>query len=110
MSGSMALPQHGSLLMPLALVTTKSSEDGAAYSWPCPTPTAPFWRVGPGPPQDSTVSLSLLSDVEPGIPARFSGSGSGTDFTLSINPVEADDAATYYCQQSYDLPPTVVQG
>ena len=42
-----------------------------------------------------------------GIPARFSGNEASLDFTLTINTVEADDAATYYCQQGIDFPPTV---
>ena len=85
-------------------ISCKTSESVNAYD----ENLLHWYQQTPG--KSPKLLIYVASNLESGVPARFSGSGSETDFTLTINPVEADDAATYYCQHSRKLPPTVLQG
>nr|5YUP_L Chain L, the light chain of the Fab fragment of FVIIa antibody mAb4F5 [Mus musculus] len=82
-------------------ITCKASQDVGIglVSW---------YQQKPG--QSPKLLIHWASTRHTGVPDRFTGSGSGTDFTLTINNVQSEDLATYFCQQFSNYPLTFGSG
>uniref|UniRef100_UPI003D18FCA6 Maltodextrin-binding protein n=1 Tax=Mus musculus TaxID=10090 RepID=UPI003D18FCA6 len=85
-------------------ISCRASENVEYYG----TSLMQWYQQKPGQPPKFLIYGA--SNIESGVPARFSGSGSGTDFSLNIHPVEEDDIAMYFCQQSRKVPYTFGSG
>nr|7KR5_L Chain L, 19B5 Fab light chain [Mus musculus]7KR5_N Chain N, 19B5 Fab light chain [Mus musculus]7KR5_P Chain P, 19B5 Fab light chain [Mus musculus] len=81
-------------------VTCKASQNvGINVAW---------YQQKPG--QSPKALINSASYRNSGVPDRFTGGGSGTDFTLTINNVQSEDLAEYFCQQCNSYPLTFGAG
>uniref|UniRef100_A0ABK0LV61 Ig-like domain-containing protein n=1 Tax=Rattus norvegicus TaxID=10116 RepID=A0ABK0LV61_RAT len=61
------------------------------------------------PEKSPKLMIYGATNLEDGVPSRFSGSRSGSDYSLTINSLESEDTGIYFCLQHKQYPPTVIQ-
>uniref|UniRef100_W5MII1 Ig-like domain-containing protein n=1 Tax=Lepisosteus oculatus TaxID=7918 RepID=W5MII1_LEPOC len=77
----------------VSISCTASSSAGNSLHW---------YLQKPG--QAPQLLVYWATNRQSGVPDRFTGSGSRSQYKLSITGVQAEDAGDYYCQQGYSTP------
>ncbi|KAL2087793.1 hypothetical protein ACEWY4_016621 [Coilia grayii] len=87
---------------PGGTVTITCKRSGSIYgecyaSKPCIS----WYQQKPG--EKPKPLIYYVSSLQSDIPARFSGSGSGNDYSLTISGVLSEDAGDYYCMSAHRI-------